>query len=59
MKFYNQLSNNAQGIFFTILACLFASILIAVVRHLSADFHIFFIVMMRNLFGLLFFYHKF
>jgi drug/metabolite transporter (DMT)-like permease len=30
-------------------------VLIALVRHLSADFHIFFIVMVRNLFGLVFF----
>ncbi len=55
MNFYNNLSSNAQGIFFAILSCLFASILIALVRHLSADFHIFFIVMVRNFFGLLFF----
>lgn len=55
MKFYHKLSQNSQGIFFTILACFFASILIALVRHLSENFHIFFIVMVRNFFGLLFF----
>ena len=55
MKFYHKLSNHSQGIFFAILCCFFASILIALVRHLSAQFHIFFIVMVRNFFGLLFF----
>jgi drug/metabolite transporter (DMT)-like permease len=51
----NHLSDERQGIAFVILACFFASILIALVRHLSAEFHIFFIVMVRNFFGLLFF----
>lgn len=54
-KFYHGLSTNGQGIFYAILSCFFASILIALVRKLSADFHIFFIVMVRNFFGLLFF----
>jgi len=55
MSFFAKLSNNAQGIFYAICACFFASVLIAIVRHLSHDFHIFFIVMVRNFFGLLFF----
>lgn len=55
MIFFKNLSHNSQGIFYTIAACFFASILIALVRFLSAEFHIFFIVMMRNLSGLLFF----
>lgn len=55
MKFYHKLSQNSQGILFTILACFLASILIALVRHLSENFHILFIVMVRNFFGLLFF----
>lgn len=53
--FTRKLSNDAQGILYTILACFFLSILIAIVRYLSKDFHIFFIVMVRNFFGLLFF----
>lgn len=55
MKFYSKLSNHYQGIFFTILSCFFASVLVSLVRHLSTEFHIFFIVMVRNFFGLLFF----
>lgn len=55
MTFFHKLSNNSQGIFFAIAGCFIASILISLVRHLSAEFHIFFIVMMRNFFGLLFF----
>jgi len=55
MKFIAKFSNNTQGIFYAICACFFASVLIAIVRHLSTDFHIFFIIMIRNLFGLLFF----
>jgi drug/metabolite transporter (DMT)-like permease len=56
MNSFTRLSDNSQGIFYSILACLFASILIAIVRFLSTDFHIFFIVFMRNLFGLIFFF---
>lgn len=55
MSFLAKLSDNSQGIFYAVCACFFASILIAIVRHLSADFHIFFIVLVRNFFGLLFF----
>ena len=54
MRFLNKLSDSSQGIAYVILACLFASILIAMVRHLSKEFNIFFIVMVRNLFGLAF-----
>jgi drug/metabolite transporter (DMT)-like permease len=55
MNFFRKLPDNYQGICYIILACLFASILISLVRHLCGQFHIFFIVMMRNFFGLLFF----
>ncbi len=55
MKFFLKLSDDSQGILFGIIACFFASVLIAIVKYLSDDFHIFFIVMMRNFFGLLFF----
>jgi drug/metabolite transporter (DMT)-like permease len=49
------LSNHSQGIFYAIGACFFSSILVALVRFLSHDYHIFFIVLMRNLFSLIFF----
>ena len=55
MPFFQKLTNNSQGIIYAILACFFASVLIVLVRYLSAEFHIFFIVMVRNFFGLLFF----
>ena len=55
MKFFHKLSNDAQGIFYAIASCFFASILIALVRHLSQEFHVLFIVMVRNFFGLIFF----
>ncbi len=55
MKFFHNLSSDGQGIFFGILTCFFASVLIALVRHLSVEFHVFFIVMVRNFFGLIFF----
>lgn len=53
-KTFLNLPDNSQGIIYAILGCLFASILIAVARFLSAEFHVFFIIMMRNLFGFLF-----
>ncbi len=55
MSFFHKLSNNSQGICYAIGACFLASVLISLVRFLSAEFHIFFIVMLRNFFGLLFF----
>jgi len=55
MPFINRLSNNSQGICYALLSCFLASVLITLVRHLSQEFHIFFIVMLRNFFGLLFF----
>jgi drug/metabolite transporter (DMT)-like permease len=55
MKFIHRLSDNSQGIFYAILACFFSAILIALVRFLSHDYHIFFIVMVRNFFSLLLF----
>ena len=45
---------NYRGIFEIILSCFLLSIVVALVRHLNQNFHIFFIVMMRNFFGLIF-----
>jgi S-adenosylmethionine uptake transporter len=45
---------NYRGIFEITLSCFLLSIVVALVRHLNQNFHIFFIVMMRNLFGLIF-----
>ena len=55
MSHFHKLSNNSQGIIYAILSCFLGSVMIAIVRHLSSEFHIFFIVMVRNFFGLLFF----
>ncbi len=55
MHHFHKLSDNSQGICYALLSCFLASVLIALVRHLSDQFNIFFIVMMRNFFGLLFF----
>ena len=45
---------NYRGIFEITLSCFLLSIVVALVRHLNQNFHIFFIVMMRNFFGLIF-----
>jgi len=55
MKFYHKLSSKSQGIFFAIITCCLVSIMVSIVRHLSSQFNVFFIVMMRNIFGLMFF----
>lgn len=55
MRYFSKLSNNSKAIFFAILTCFLVSILIAIVRHLSGHFHVFFIVMMRNFFAFAFF----
>ncbi len=55
MDYFQKLSNNSKAIFYTILTCFLVSILIAIVRHLSISLHVFFIVMMRNLFAFLLF----
>jgi S-adenosylmethionine uptake transporter len=54
--FFTQINQeqNYRGIFEITLACFLLSIVVALVRHLNQNFHIFFIVMMRNLFGLIF-----
>lgn len=52
---FSKLSNNSKAILFTILTCFLVSVLIAIVRHLSENFHVFFIVMMRNFFAFAFF----
>jgi drug/metabolite transporter (DMT)-like permease len=55
MKFLNNFSNINQGIIYAIIATFFASLMVAIVRHLSFTYHIFFIVMVRNFFALAFF----
>lgn len=54
--FYSKINHeqNYNGIFEIILSCFLLSIIVALVRHLNQNFHIFFIVMMRNFFGLIF-----
>jgi len=51
----SKFSENSHGIFYMTLCCFFVSIMVAIVRHLSDEFHIFFILMLRNFFSLLFF----
>lgn len=51
---YHKLTLKSQGIFWAILACFLVSIMVAIVRHLSENFHPFQIVMMRNFFALVF-----
>jgi drug/metabolite transporter (DMT)-like permease len=51
----NKIPSDAKGIFYLILSGFFAAFLIALVRKLSAEFHVFFIIMMRNFFGFIFF----
>jgi len=56
-KFFSSQINHEQnyhGISEIILSCFLLSIIVALVRHLNQQFHIFFIVMMRNFFGLIF-----
>jgi drug/metabolite transporter (DMT)-like permease len=54
--FFAQINHeqNYRGIFEITLSCFLLSIVVALVRHLNQNFHIFFIVMMRNFFGLIF-----
>ncbi len=51
---YQNLSSKSQGILWAIITCFLVSVMVAIVRHLSADFHPFQIVMMRNFFALVF-----
>ena len=51
--FLEKFSKNSQAIYYAIWASFFGALLIILVRHLSADFHIFFIVMVRNFLALL------
>lgn len=55
MNYFKKFSDNSHAIFFAILTCLLVSIFVSIVKYLSFDFHPFFIVFMRNLFGFLFF----
>ena len=54
-KRYHALSSNGQGIFWIIVTCFLVSVIISIVRYLSKEMHVFQIVMMRNIFGLMFF----
>lgn len=55
MQKISKLSNNTQGILYAVMTCLLVSIIVSIVRHLSLSFHVVFIVMMRNVFSLVFF----
>lgn len=46
-------SNNTKGIFYAVLAALFGALLVVLVRYLAQDFHVFFIVMVRNFLALI------
>ena len=52
-KFLDSLSNNVKGIICAILSAFFGALLIIFVRYLAQDFHVFFIVMVRNFLALL------
>ena len=47
-------NHNHKGVVEIITSCLLISIIISMVRHLSVEFHIFFIVFLRNFFSLIF-----
>jgi len=47
-------NHNYNGVGEIVLSCLLISIIISMVRHLSVEFHIFFIVFLRNFFSLIF-----
>lgn len=51
---YHKSSIKTQGIIWAIITCFLVSVIVAIVRHLSADYHVFQIVMMRNFFALVF-----
>ena len=51
---YKKLSDNSQAILWAIVVCLLVSIMISIVRHLSDHLHVFQIIMMRNVFSLVF-----
>ncbi|MBL6665256.1 MAG: DMT family transporter, partial [Rickettsiales bacterium] len=60
---WSHLSNNAKGIICAILSAFFGALLVILVRYLAQDFHVFFIVMVRNFLALLLlvpniFYHR-
>jgi len=52
---FKNLSNKAQGAIYMLIACIFASILVSIVKHLADQIHSTVIVFMRNLFSLIFF----
>ncbi len=55
MNYISSISKQSQGIIYIIISCLFVSFMIGIVRHLSYNYHVMFILMMRCLFSLLFF----
>lgn len=55
MIFANKFSENTQGIIYMVTCCFFISVMINIVRHLSQEFHIIFILMVRNFFAFIFF----
>ena len=56
MQFLNKFSNDHQGIIYMVLACFFTAIMIGIIRYLTEYYHVFFIVMVRNFFALIFFF---
>lgn len=46
-------SDNAKGVYCAILSAFFGALLVILVRYLSEDFHLFFVVMVRNALALL------
>ena len=60
LKFFKLPKNHRyQGVPEIILTSLYLSIMVALVRDLAKDYHIFFIVLMRNIFGTIFLIPKF
>lgn len=59
MKFAKKLSKNSEAILEFILSCFLVSLMVGIVRHLSNEFHILFIIMVRNFLALFFFLPNF
>lgn len=55
MKIARKFSKNVEAITAIICSCLLMSCLVAIVRYLSRDFHILFIIVMRNFLSMIFF----
>ena len=52
MNFIKKPSKNSEAIMEMLLSCFLISLMVGIIRHLSRDFHVFFIIAMRNLFAL-------